>query len=104
MSRIPNEPSKRIILCCDGTWMDADDGYTKPTIFPYVPVATLQVPSNVTRIQRALKKHGLDGTPQITFYHAGVGTSNSVIDNLTGGLLGLGISEVSCRSEYGIKC
>ncbi|TAQ87874.1 hypothetical protein B7494_g3808 [Chlorociboria aeruginascens] len=101
--------SKRLILCCDGTWMDSyvtsplqllcifivtsDDGFSKPTLIPYVPTGTLQVPSNVTRISRSLRRTGLDGKHQIVYYHSGVGTSSSWIDVLTGGLLGTGISE-----------
>jgi hypothetical protein len=46
---------------------DSDDGYNKPSLIPYVPTGTLQVPSNVTRIARALKRIGLDGTPQIIY-------------------------------------
>ncbi|RDW84569.1 putative peptidoglycan binding containing protein [Coleophoma cylindrospora] len=90
---------KRLILCCDGTWMDSDDGYTKPTLIPYNPTAVLQVPSNITRISHALKRHGHDGMPQIIYYHSGVGTGTSIIDNITGGLLGTGISE-NIREGY----
>ncbi|KAL3419346.1 peptidoglycan binding domain containing protein [Phlyctema vagabunda] len=90
---------KRLILCCDGTWMDSDDGFTKPTLIPYHPSATLQVPSNITRISHALKRHGNDGMPQIIYYHSGVGTGSSFFDNLTGGLLGTGISE-NIREAY----
>lgn len=77
-------PRKRLILCCDGTWMDSDDGFNKPTLIPYVPTGTLQVPSNVTRIARALRRTGRDGMPQVIFYHSGVGTSSSFIDTITG--------------------
>ncbi|KAG9232741.1 hypothetical protein BJ875DRAFT_380011 [Amylocarpus encephaloides] len=90
---------KRLILCCDGTWMDSDDGFNKPTLIPYVPTATLQVPSNVTRISRALTKNGLDGIHQIIFYQAGVGTSTGVLDSFTGGALGKGIAE-NIREAY----
>lgn len=74
--------------------MKSDDGFKKPTLIPYVPTGTLQIPSNVTRIARALRRIGLDSTPQIIFYHSGVGTSSSFVDTVTGGLLGKGISEV----------
>ena len=90
---------KRLILCCDGTWMDADDGFEKPTLIPYVPTGALQIPSNVTRISRALKKVGLDGIPQIIYYHSGVGTGSSIVDTITGGFLGTGISE-NIREVY----
>ncbi len=88
------QPGKRLILCCDGTWMDSDDGFQKPTLIPYQPTGVLQIASNVTRICRALKRNGLDDKPQIIYYHSGVGTGSSAIDTLTGGMLGTGISEV----------
>ncbi|KAK6585579.1 hypothetical protein PZA11_002306 [Diplocarpon coronariae] len=72
---------------------NSDDGFKKPTLIPYNPTAALQVPSNVTRISRALRRVGLDGVPQIIFYHSGVGTSSTKVDMVTGGLLGVGISE-----------
>ncbi|TVY44637.1 Uncharacterized protein LOCC1_G003982 [Lachnellula occidentalis] len=90
---------KRLILCCDGTWMDSDAGFNKPTWIPYRPTGTLQVPSNVTRIARALRRTGRDGIPQIIYYHSGVGTSSSFVDTLTGGMLGKGISE-NIREVY----
>lgn len=64
-----------------------------------MPTGTLQVPSNVTRISRALRRVGLDGKPQIIYYHSGVGTGSSAVDALTGGLLGTGISE-NIREVY----
>src|SRR5271163_1603848 len=99
--------TKRLILCCDGTWMDryvketivtgceliaklnSDNGFSKPTLVPYVPTGTLQVPSNITRISRALEKIGRDGKPQIISYHSGVGSTTG--STITGGLLGTGI-------------
>ncbi|KAI9050104.1 hypothetical protein LZ554_006247 [Drepanopeziza brunnea f. sp. 'monogermtubi'] len=95
----PNTTIKRLVICCDGTWMDSDDGIRKPTLIPYRPTASVQIPSNVTRISRALRKHGLDGVPQIIFYHSGVGTSSTKVDMVTGGLLGVGISE-NIREVY----
>ncbi len=47
--------------------LSSDDGYNKPTLIPYVPTGTLQVPSNVTRISRGMKRVGFDGTPQIIY-------------------------------------
>ena len=78
---------------------NSDDGFQKPTLIPYVPTGTLQVPSNVTRITRALRKTSNDGRHQIIYYHSGVGTGSSVIDTITGGLLGSGISE-NIREVY----
>ncbi|KAF7879158.1 hypothetical protein EAF04_000357 [Stromatinia cepivora] len=90
---------KRIILCCDGTWMDSDDGFNKPTLIPYKPTGTLQTPSNVTRLSRALRRYGRDGTHQIIYYHSGVGTGSTMMDTLSGGMLGTGISE-NIREVY----
>lgn len=68
-------------------------------MIPYVPTGSLQIPSNVTRISRALRRVSLDGTPQIIYYHSGVGTGSSTLDTISGGLLGTGISE-NIREVY----
>ncbi|CZR54485.1 related to protein involved in cell growth [Phialocephala subalpina] len=99
VSGAPSHARKRLVLCCDGTWMDSDNGFQKPTLIPYVPTGSLQVPSNVTRIARALKRTGLDGMPQIIYYHSGVGTGSTILDAITGGLMGTGISE-NIREVY----
>jgi hypothetical protein len=89
--------------CTTGAYANqsSDDGFNKPTLIPYQPNATVQVPSNVTRISRALTKVGDDGVHQIIFYHSGVGTSQGILDSFTGGALGKGISEVG--SSYSSK-
>lgn len=84
---------KRIIVCLDGTWDNSDDGYMRPTLSE--PKATLQVPSNVTRLYRALSKGGLDGMYQVIYYHFGVGSVGNITNTLAGGLFGAGISEVT---------
>ncbi|KIW19113.1 hypothetical protein PV08_03405 [Exophiala spinifera] len=78
---------KRIIICCDGTWMDSDGDY--------------QTPSNVTRIARAIPPVGFDKTTdppqaihQIVFYQNGVGTGdNSLYNRYIGGATGEGLAE-----------
>ena len=45
-----------------------------------------EVPSNITRISRALNSRAEDGTPQIVYYQAGVGT-NGTLDKIIGGNL-----------------
>jgi uncharacterized protein (DUF2235 family) len=80
---------KRIILCLDGTWDNSDNGYNRPT--PHQPNATLQVPSNVTRLYRALMTKSSDGMSQVMYYQPGVGSTG---DKTAGGVLGTGISEV----------
>lgn len=84
-------PRKRLLVCCDGTWMDSDDGFMKPT--KAHPLGSVQSPSNVTRISRCFKRTCSDGTLQVISYESGVGTG-SAIDTLTGGLFGQGLSEV----------
>ena len=86
-------PGKRLILCLDGTWVNSDQGYNRPTLNQ--PNATLQIPTNVTRVYRALKKRDLAGWAQIMYYHPGVGTSGGLADSLAGGVFGAGVSEVS---------
>ena len=63
-------PRKRIIVCCDGTWLDSD--------------GEAQIPSNVTRICRCIKqegRHTLTGTaiPQIVYYQSGIGSTAATI-------------------------
>lgn len=83
---------KRIICCLDGTWVNSDKGYNKPTV--QQPCATLAVPSNVTRIYRSLRKRGWDGESQVMYYHPGVGSTGDISDMIAGGVFGIGVSEV----------
>lgn len=87
--------NKKIIVCCDGTWQDADSGYTKPTLTR--PFGVLQIPSNVVRISRAMRREDYLGRPQIIYYQTGVGTAFG--DKISGGLLGIGISN-NIREAY----
>ncbi|OTB08019.1 hypothetical protein M426DRAFT_8227 [Hypoxylon sp. CI-4A] len=89
---------KRIVICCDGTWQNSDNGYVKPTSSN--PVPTLQIPSNVTRISRAFKRSCSDDTTQIVYYQSGVGSSSSIIDRVLGGAFGIGIAEVRKRNIH----
>ncbi|OAA67401.1 peptidoglycan binding domain containing protein [Cordyceps fumosorosea ARSEF 2679] len=91
---------KRIILCCDGTWFDSDDGFNKAS---RKNEATLQVASNVTRISRCLKRRCSDGTLQIINYESGVGTGSNTLDTLTGGAFGLGLTQ-RVREAYAFLC
>jgi uncharacterized protein (DUF2235 family) len=65
---------RRLIVCCDGTWMAAES--TDVT--------------NVTYMARAIAPTALDGTTQVVFHDPGVGTGNWV-DRLTGGAFGIGL-------------
>lgn len=66
--------SKRLVMCCDGTWNSAE-----------------QVsPTNVTQLYRAVRDEGNDGTRQCKFYHDGVGVRP--LERLLGGACGFGLS------------
>ncbi|GKZ27722.1 hypothetical protein AbraIFM66951_006266 [Aspergillus brasiliensis] len=84
--------SKRLIVCCDGTWQDSTADSQKP-------------PSNVTRLTRTLsrvavvKENGQEKEiPQIVYYQKGVGTG--LADKYFGGVAGIGIS-ANVRAAYG---
>ncbi|GAM91587.1 hypothetical protein ANO11243_096390 [Dothideomycetidae sp. 11243] len=77
---------KKLIVCCDGTWMDSDSSVN-------------HVPSNVTLLARAIKPADDDGTPQIVYYQAGIGTGLGLWDQMVGGGTGLGYSE-NLREAY----
>ena len=70
---------KRLIVACDGTWNNADDGMKN---------GTLQIPSNITRISRAIKTISQDGIPQIVCYHQGLGTEGGSISRFVSGTIG----------------
>jgi uncharacterized protein (DUF2235 family) len=91
------ESRKRIVVCCDGTWLDSDGDY--------------QTPSNVTRLARAIPPLGEDRsvTPpqpihQVVFYQNGIGTgSPSLYDKVVGGATGEGLAE-HIREAYSFIC
>ncbi|KAJ5902043.1 hypothetical protein N7495_002571 [Penicillium taxi] len=98
---------KRIVACCDGTWVNSEKGYDAPTL--QQPHTTLSIPTNVTRVYRSLKRRAFDGKIQVVYYHSGVGTSGSIVDALAGGIFGAGVSEdirevysfIATNYEYG---
>nr|XP_036584755.1 peptidoglycan binding domain containing protein [Colletotrichum truncatum]KAF6794405.1 peptidoglycan binding domain containing protein [Colletotrichum truncatum] len=92
---------KRLIVCCDGTWMDSETGYVKPRFWK--PKGQLQIPSNVTRISRCFRRKCTDGRVQVIEYESGVGTGSNTLDALTGGAFGLGLSE-RVRQVYSFLC
>ena len=80
--------SKRIVVCCDGTWNDADSS---------------QEFTNVVRMARAiLPIDGREGkeTAQVVYYESGVGTGADVVQRVLGGGVGLGLSR-NVRDGYG---
>jgi uncharacterized protein (DUF2235 family) len=72
---------KRIVICADGTWNS-----------PYRSDASERCLTNVFKIAQAVKPIARDRTPQLVYYHPGVGTGWGRIDRVLGGGLGLGIS------------
>ncbi|KAK0704424.1 hypothetical protein B0H67DRAFT_499240 [Lasiosphaeris hirsuta] len=88
-AKLPSAP-KRIIICCDGTWMDS------------LGKKSYEPPSNVTRISRGLCRTCCDGTHQIINYFAGVGTANT-LDQFTGGAFGMGL-DADIRNVYNFIC
>lgn len=86
---------RRLIVCCDGTWQDLDQGY----------------PTNVVKMAQAIKLVDDQDIHQIVFYDEGLGTTQiksgrSIIDTLTklgGGGLGLGIDH-KIQDAYCFLC
>lgn len=81
---------KKLIVACDGTWMNSDIGWSKGGWFD---LGHPQNPSNVTRIVRALKPEDSENHVQIAYYQSGLGTSWSSADKFLGGGLAMGLSE-----------
>lgn len=87
---------KKLIVCCDGTWMDSDNGWVKGK---GGSAGHPQNPSNVTRIARAIKDQDDGHHQQIVYYQAGIGTGIGLYDHLVGGGTGAGLSE-NIREAY----
>jgi hypothetical protein len=79
---------KRIVVCCDGTWNNSDDGtgYT-----------------NVSRLAWSIKPVDANGVAQVVFYQSGVGGAGSQLDKIAAGALGLGLSR-NMRDAYAFIC
>lgn len=80
---------KRIVICADGTWNIRDQVDTK---------TGKRHPTNVTKVARAVRAQARDGTPQVVYYHEGIGT-NGPLDRYTGGAFGRGMEE-NIRNLY----
>lgn len=72
--------SKRIILCCDGTWNEPQEN-----------------PTNIVKIARAIQPMAEDGRHQVVFYDQGVGTFGRV-DRFFGGAFGMGVARNVLRA------
>ena len=68
---------KRIVVCSDGTWGTPDQ----------------ELPSNVTRLARAVLPTDPGGKTQVVFYDAGVGTEGFWLYRLVGAVSGRGIQK-----------
>lgn len=78
--------SKRLIVCCDGTWNDADSAGEF---------------TNVVRMARAIQPTDVRaGREQIVYYQSGVGTGADLVQHVLGGGVGLGLSR-NVRDAYG---
>jgi len=71
---------RRLVICADGTWNTADK------VKSGVPV-----PTNVTKMARAICATDDAGVSQIVFYHEGVGTGFGPLDKVLGGGFGIGL-------------
>ncbi len=67
--------TKRIVICCDGTWNQPDID-----------------PTNVVKVVRSITPTAADGTQQVVFYDQGVGTGSHT-DRLLGGAFGKGVAK-----------
>lgn len=69
--------SKRVIVCCDGTWNDSNSGGSPA--------------SNVSRLSGAIAHKCCSGMPQLVFYRTGAGTEASFVAKQLGGIFGQGV-------------
>ncbi len=72
---------KRIIICADGTWNSTRD----------TDAVGSSATTNVWLTYQLVKAHATDGTPQLAYYHPGVGTGG-FIDRVIGGATGYGLN------------
>jgi uncharacterized protein (DUF2235 family) len=75
---------KRLVVCFDGTWKNADSGAAE---------------TNVQRIARAVRARGDGHTSQLTLYLRGVGSTGIALQRLLGGITGEGVDD-NIRSAY----
>ncbi|KAG8530838.1 uncharacterized protein KY384_004195 [Bacidia gigantensis] len=81
---------KRLVICCDGTWLDSTSGLMQ---------GQLPIPSNVTRISQAIKPVSRDGISQVVYYQAGIGSQGGILTRVVGGATAEGLSE-NIRAAY----
>ena len=71
-----HQPKKRLVICCDGTYNNS--------------VSTDNPLTNVPRLSRCIDEVADDGTLQITYYHAGIGSGTSHLANMADATTGRG--------------
>ena len=96
---------KRLIVCADGTWdtpdhIDTDKESARQEHLGAVAgdqkilySKPIREPSNVVKMARAIRPSAKDGTAQVVFYDAGVGTGSGLYDKFIGGGTGAGLSK-----------
>ncbi|MDX2241313.1 MAG: DUF2235 domain-containing protein [Leptolyngbyaceae cyanobacterium bins.302] len=75
---------KRLVVCCDGTWNQLS-----------------RYPTNVVKVAQAVKPFAHDGTAQVVYYQAGLGTQ--WYDRIPGGAFGWGI-DYNIKNAYQFLC
>ncbi|MCU0550129.1 MAG: DUF2235 domain-containing protein [Leptolyngbya sp. Prado105] len=78
--------SKRIVICCDGTWQDLSN----------------ERQTNVVKIAQAIKPSDREGRQQIVSYHSGIGVLD-LYDRILGGTFGWGIDR-HIQDAYRFLC
>ncbi|KAK3310044.1 uncharacterized protein B0T15DRAFT_546383 [Chaetomium strumarium] len=71
--------TKRLIICCDGTWNNTNEAAGPP--------------SNVSWLSGAVAHKCCSGMPQIVYYHPGAGTETSRVARAVGGAFGVGVAQ-----------
>jgi uncharacterized protein (DUF2235 family) len=79
-SDLVRQQHKRIVICADGTWNRTD---AKASVGE-------SDATNVWLTYQLVKPHASDGTPQLAYYHPGVGTGG-FLDRIVGGAFGVGL-------------
>ncbi|ERS96084.1 hypothetical protein HMPREF1624_07620 [Sporothrix schenckii ATCC 58251] len=88
----PSHKPKTLIVCCDGTWVNATAKASRNA-----------PPTNISRLIRVLQPTSHDGGAQIALYHAGVGSSGEFVDASLGGAFGFGLDQ-DIRDLYQFVC
>ena len=83
---------KRLVVCADGTWNE-----------PEQKDKNKAAPTNVVKFATALLPKDDNGVEQVVAYHEGVGERGGIMDHITGGAFGKGISR-NIQDLYRFLC